>query len=70
MTDDGINYGRRRFLTNATCVVGAAGAAAAAVPFVGSWSPSAKAKAAGAPVKVDGYIRVARKASLCCSSHV
>ena len=53
MTDDGINYGRRRFLTNATCVVGAAGAAAAAVPFVGSWSPSAKAKAAGAPVKVN-----------------
>src|SRR5690606_4711321 len=30
-----------------------AGAVGAAVPFVGSWFPSAKAKAAGAPVKVN-----------------
>ena len=30
-----------------------AGAAGAAVPFVGSWNPSAKARAAGAPVKFD-----------------
>ena len=37
----------------ATSVVGAAGAVGAAVPFVGSWFPSAKAKAAGAPVKVN-----------------
>ncbi len=34
-------------------MVGAAGAVGAAVPFVGSWFPSAKAKAAGAPVKVN-----------------
>jgi ubiquinol-cytochrome c reductase iron-sulfur subunit len=51
MSNDGVNQGRRRFLTGATCVVGAAGVAGAAIPFVGSWNPSAKAKAAGAPVK-------------------
>merc|ERR1711976_313507 len=41
---------RRRFLTVATCVVGGGGAA---VPFIASWNPSAKAKAAGADVEVD-----------------
>lgn len=44
---------RRKFLTVGTCVVGAVGAAGAAVPFIASWLPSAKAKAAGADVKVD-----------------
>lgn len=53
MSDDGVNTGRRRFLVATTSVVGAAGAAGAAIPFVGSWFPSAKAKAAGAPVKVN-----------------
>lgn len=53
MSNDGVNAGRRRFLVAATSVVGAAGAVGAAVPFVGSWYPSAKAKAAGAPVKVN-----------------
>ena len=53
MSNDGVNQGRRKFLTGATCVVGAAGVVGAAVPFVGSWQPSAKAKAAGAPVKVN-----------------
>jgi ubiquinol-cytochrome c reductase iron-sulfur subunit len=53
MSNDDVNSGRRRFLTVATAVVGAAGAVGVAVPFVKSWSPSAKAKAAGAPVKVD-----------------
>jgi len=47
------NSGRRKFLTLTTGVVGAIGAAAVAVPFVKSWSPSEKAKAAGAPVAVD-----------------
>ena len=47
MTDDSINAGRRRFLVGSTSVVGAAGVVGAAVPFVGSWSPSAKARAAG-----------------------
>lgn len=53
MSNDGVNAGRRRFLVTATSVVGAAGAVGAAVPFVGSWFPGAKAKAAGAPVKVN-----------------
>ncbi|MFV7466347.1 ubiquinol-cytochrome c reductase iron-sulfur subunit [Pseudomonas shirazica] len=53
MSNDGVNAGRRRFLVAATSVVGAAGAVGAAVPFVGAWFPSAKAKAAGAPVKVN-----------------
>lgn len=53
VSHDGINPGRRNFLISATSVVGAAGFVGAAVPFVGSWTPSAKALAAGAPVKVD-----------------
>lgn len=53
MSNDGVNTTRRRFLTAATSVVGAAGVVGVAVPFVGSWNPSAKAKAAGAPVKFD-----------------
>lgn len=53
MSSDGINSGRRKFLTAATSVVGVAGAVGIAVPFVASWNPSAKAKAAGAPVKAD-----------------
>jgi ubiquinol-cytochrome c reductase iron-sulfur subunit len=53
MSNDGVNNSRRRFLNTATCGVAAVGAGFAAVPFVGSWSPSAKAKAAGAPVKAD-----------------
>lgn len=44
---------RRRFLTVSTTVVGAVGVVGAAVPFIGSWNPSAKARAAGAPVKVN-----------------
>lgn len=53
MSNDGVNTARRRFLTAATSAVGVAGAVGIAVPFVGSWNPSAKAKAAGAPVKAD-----------------
>lgn len=48
-----IDTGRRRFLVTATSAVGAAGLAGAAVPFVGSWFPGARARAAGAPVKVN-----------------
>lgn len=44
---------KRRFLVAATSVIGAAGAAALAVPFLASMSPSERAKAAGAPVEVD-----------------
>jgi ubiquinol-cytochrome c reductase iron-sulfur subunit len=53
MSSDGVNSGRRKFLTAATSAVGVAGLVGVAVPFVGSWNPSAKAKAAGAPVKAD-----------------
>jgi ubiquinol-cytochrome c reductase iron-sulfur subunit len=44
---------RRRFLTVATSVVGGVGVVGAAVPFIGSWNPSIKAKAAGADVEAD-----------------
>ena len=44
---------RRRFLTAATSAVGVGGVAGVAVPFLGSWNPSEKAKAAGAPVRAD-----------------
>lgn len=47
------NLGRRRFLTATTAVVGAVGAGFAAVPFIKSWNPSARAKLAGAPVIAD-----------------
>jgi len=47
------NLTRRKVLTAATGVVGAAGATFLAVPFVSSWQPSEKAKAAGAPVEAD-----------------
>lgn len=52
MSNEGVDSGKRRFLTLATAGVGAVGAAFVAVPFIGSWKPSAKAKAAGAPVEV------------------
>jgi len=53
MSNAPIDIGRRKFLTTTTAVVGGIGMAATAVPFLKSWSPSAKAKAAGAPVEVD-----------------
>ena len=53
MSTEGVNEGRRRFLIGATSAVGAVGVVGAAVPFVKSWNPSAKAKTAGAPVVAD-----------------
>ncbi len=53
MPDENVDRERRRFLTGVTTGVGAAGAAVAVVPFVASMTPSARAKAAGAPVQVD-----------------
>jgi ubiquinol-cytochrome c reductase iron-sulfur subunit len=52
-TGSAINRERRYFLIGATSVVGAVGVVGAAVPFVKSWMPSAKARAAGAPVTID-----------------
>jgi ubiquinol-cytochrome c reductase iron-sulfur subunit len=48
-----INRRRRYFLIGATSAVGAVGVVGAAVPFVASWRPSAKARALGAPTTVD-----------------
>ncbi|NOX08120.1 MAG: ubiquinol-cytochrome c reductase iron-sulfur subunit [Gammaproteobacteria bacterium] len=53
MSTDGVDNSRRRFLTVAATVVGGVGAAFVAVPFVASMQPSARAKAAGAPVEAD-----------------
>ena len=53
MSSDGVNKERRRFLIATTSVVGAVGAGMAAVPFLATWKPSAKAQAVGAPVEVN-----------------
>src|SRR5690606_35550623 len=53
MSNGDVSQGRRRFLIGATSVVGGVGVVGAAVPFVASWNPSAKAEAAGAPVTVN-----------------
>jgi ubiquinol-cytochrome c reductase iron-sulfur subunit len=51
--NDEVDHSRRRLLTAATVGTGAIGVAFAAVPFLASWQPSARAKALGAPVEVD-----------------
>ena len=48
-----VDPGRRQLLTAVTAVTGAVGVAFAAVPFLASWKPSARAKALGAPVEID-----------------
>lgn len=53
MSTDEIDQSRRHFLTVATVVAGAVGTVMAAVPFVSSMEPSARAKAMGGPVDVD-----------------
>ncbi|SOB76594.1 ubiquinol-cytochrome c reductase iron-sulfur subunit [Marinobacter sp. LV10R510-11A] len=53
MNNGDVSQGRRRFLIGATAAVGGVGVVGAAVPFVASWNPSAKAEAAGAPVTVN-----------------
>jgi len=50
---EAIDKGRRQLLTAATTLTGAVGVAFAAVPFIASWKPSARAKAEGAPVEID-----------------
>ena len=50
MANEVVDHGRRRFLTATTAVVGGIGIVSAAVPFIKSWEPSARAKAAGAPI--------------------
>jgi ubiquinol-cytochrome c reductase iron-sulfur subunit len=53
VNEGSVDTGRRNFLIGATSAVGSVGVVGAAVPFVGSWNPSAKALAAGAPIKID-----------------
>lgn len=50
--DHSVDQSKRNWIM-ATCAVGAVGGAATAVPFVSSFSPSERAKAAGAAVEVD-----------------
>jgi ubiquinol-cytochrome c reductase iron-sulfur subunit len=50
---EGADMKKRRFLTATTSVIGAVGVVGVAVPFIASWQPSTRAKAAGAPVEAD-----------------
>jgi ubiquinol-cytochrome c reductase iron-sulfur subunit len=52
MADPVVDPARRNWLM-ITCGAGAVGGVATAVPFVASFTPSERAKAAGAPVEVD-----------------
>lgn len=53
MSEKKVNETRRRLLVGATSFVAGAGVVGIVTPFVKSWNPSAKAKAAGAPVQVN-----------------
>jgi len=48
-----IDKHRRCFLRAATTAVGGIGLAAASVPFISYWMPSADTEAAAAPIKID-----------------
>ena len=50
--EDVLDRNRRHFLTVAAAVTGGAGVAMAAIPFLASLKPSARARALGAPVEV------------------
>jgi len=50
--DEGIDKSKRTWIA-ITCGAGAVGGAAVAVPFISSFAPSERARAAGAPVQVD-----------------
>ena len=52
MSDAVADPGRRTWIA-ITCGAGAVGGAAVAVPFISTFTPSERAKAAGAPVQVD-----------------
>ncbi|MCW5661913.1 MAG: ubiquinol-cytochrome c reductase iron-sulfur subunit [Burkholderiaceae bacterium] len=52
MAEPNVDPARRTWLM-ITCGAGAVGGVATAVPFVASFTPSERAKAAGAPVEVD-----------------
>ncbi|MFZ2725934.1 MAG: ubiquinol-cytochrome c reductase iron-sulfur subunit [Methylococcaceae bacterium] len=53
MNNEGVDQGKRQFLTSALTVVGAVGTGYLAIPFLAQMQPSVKAMAAGAPVEID-----------------
>lgn len=53
MNNEGVDQGKRQFLTTALTVVGAVGTGYLAVPFLAQMQPSVKTMAAGAPVEID-----------------
>ncbi len=53
MSENAVDPDRRRFLTGTASVIGGIGAGLAAIPFVATFQPSARAKAIGAPVEAD-----------------
>ncbi len=53
MSENQVDNSKRRFLVAATGAAGAVAAAGVATPFVLTFMPSERAKAAGAPVEVD-----------------
>jgi len=53
MSENAVDGARRRFLTALSTLIGAVGVVFAAVPFVASMKPSARARAIGGPVEVD-----------------
>lgn len=53
MSDSSPDHSRRRLLLGASALLGATAVGTVATPFVMSMLPSARAKAAGAPIEVD-----------------
>lgn len=48
-----VNRARRRMIVGASTAIGGVAVAGIAVPFLGSWMPSEKAKSIGAPIEMD-----------------
>ena len=53
MNSEPVNHGRRHFLVMSTGTLALVGIGATAVPFLGSWQPTAGAKLAGRPIQLD-----------------
>ena len=53
ITSENVDEKKRRLLITGASVVGGAGVVALAIPLLSSMSPSARARAAGAPVEAD-----------------
>lgn len=48
-----VNRARRRMIVGASSAIGGVAVAGIAVPFLGAWMPSEKAKSIGAPIEMD-----------------